>query len=158
MRNNIAALDAATGAATPWNPNANSYVKALAVSGATLYAGGQFTAIGELPQSDVAAITTATTGVPDLPGGPPLTLRLEIESNPVHAATGIAFGLRADEHVTLELFDLSGRRVAQLLRNQAETAGWHALEFRPSGLPGGLYLIRLQAGCETVSKKALLLP
>ena len=88
VRNNIAALDAATGTATPWNPNANSYVKALAVSGATLYAGGQFTAIGELPQSDVAAITTATTGVPDLPGGPPLTLRPEIGSNPVHAATG----------------------------------------------------------------------
>ena len=40
-RNYIAALDATTGAATAWNPNASGYVvSALAVSGSTVYAGG----------------------------------------------------------------------------------------------------------------------
>ena len=38
-RNNIAALDATSGAATAWNPNANGVVRALAVSGGTVYAG-----------------------------------------------------------------------------------------------------------------------
>ncbi|MCX7001523.1 MAG: hypothetical protein NT106_14705, partial [Candidatus Sumerlaeota bacterium] len=37
-RNGIAALNAATGAATDWNPNADYPVLALAVSGSTVYA------------------------------------------------------------------------------------------------------------------------
>ena len=50
-RNYIAALDAGTGAATDWNPNASGgifqpLVLALAVSGSTVYAGGSFTSIG----------------------------------------------------------------------------------------------------------------
>ncbi len=39
-RNRIAALDATTGAATSWNPNANLGVSALVVSGSTVYVGG----------------------------------------------------------------------------------------------------------------------
>jgi ubiquitin-protein ligase len=46
-RNYIAALSASTGLATDWDPNANGGVCALAVSGATVYAGGAFTTIGE---------------------------------------------------------------------------------------------------------------
>src|SRR3989442_1339559 len=41
-RNRIAALDAASGAATAWNPNADNNVYALAVSGSTAYVGGGF--------------------------------------------------------------------------------------------------------------------
>src|SRR5439155_14950427 len=54
--NRIAALDAATGAATAWNPNANDGVLALAVSGSTVYAGGYFSDIGGVGQSRISAI------------------------------------------------------------------------------------------------------
>jgi len=60
VRNNIAALDSATGAATAWNPNANSHVRALALSGGTVYAGGQFTSIGGQARNNIAAIDAAT--------------------------------------------------------------------------------------------------
>jgi len=53
-RNNIAALDATTGAATAWNPDANYIVNTLAVSGSTVYAGGEFISIGPLAQSGIA--------------------------------------------------------------------------------------------------------
>ena len=61
-RNRIAALDATSGAATDWNPNANGLVYALAVSGSTVYAGGSFTRIGGLSRTGIAALD-ATTGL-----------------------------------------------------------------------------------------------
>ncbi len=60
-RNRIAALDATTGTATTWDPNANNTVWALAVSGSTVYAGGDFTTIGGQPRNRIAALD-ATTG------------------------------------------------------------------------------------------------
>jgi hypothetical protein len=61
-RNRIAALDATSGLATFWNPNANVDVYALAVSGSTVYAGGGFTTIGGQARSKIAALD-ATSGV-----------------------------------------------------------------------------------------------
>jgi len=61
-RNRIAALDAISGAATTWDPNANSGVRALAVSGSTVYVGGDFTSIGGQPRHFIAALdATANT-------------------------------------------------------------------------------------------------
>ena len=60
-RNYIAALDATTGAATAWDPNANWPVTALAVSGGAVYVGGSFTSIGDSVRHYIAALD-ATTG------------------------------------------------------------------------------------------------
>jgi hypothetical protein len=59
-RNYIAALDASTGSATGWNPNAENYVLALAVSGTTVYAGGGFTSIGGQTRNKIAALDAST--------------------------------------------------------------------------------------------------
>ncbi len=60
MRNHIAALDANTGLATAWDPNAGP-VYALAVSGSTVYAGGEFTSmVGGQPRNYIAAIDAST--------------------------------------------------------------------------------------------------
>ena len=45
-RSFIAALDATTGLASTWTPNANGVVNTLTVNGSTVYAGGTFTIIG----------------------------------------------------------------------------------------------------------------
>jgi hypothetical protein len=66
LRNHIAALDAVTAEATPWDPNAigsppyGPTIYALTVSGGTVYVGGQFNSIGGQPRSNVAAIDTET--------------------------------------------------------------------------------------------------
>jgi trimeric autotransporter adhesin len=43
-----------------WNPNANGTVRALAISGQTIYAGGHFTVIGTQARSHLAAIDLQT--------------------------------------------------------------------------------------------------
>jgi hypothetical protein len=62
-RNRIAALDAASGVATAWNPNASNGVYALAMSGGTIYAGGDFTSIGGQPRNYIAALDAASGAV-----------------------------------------------------------------------------------------------
>ena len=68
FRGYIAALDASSGLATAWNPNASAQyipspqVRALAVSGNIVYAGGDFSKIGGQPRSGIAALD-ATSGL-----------------------------------------------------------------------------------------------
>jgi hypothetical protein len=64
-RRELAAIDATTGVATSWNPDAgvNQPVRAMVVSGGTVYVGGQFSTIGGQPRGGVAAIDAAT-GLP----------------------------------------------------------------------------------------------
>lgn len=63
-RNGLAALDITTGDARAWNPDPSGAfqgIKALAVSGSTVYVAGDFTSIGGQPRSNVAALD-GTTG------------------------------------------------------------------------------------------------
>ena len=61
-RNNIAHILSDGTLDASWNPNANSGVAALAVSGSVIYAGGWFTSIGGQTRNYIAALD-ATTGL-----------------------------------------------------------------------------------------------
>jgi hypothetical protein len=56
----IAALDATTGLPIDWAPEANNYVRALAVSDGVVYAGGLFTSIGGQTRNRIAALDPKT--------------------------------------------------------------------------------------------------
>jgi len=56
QRNHIAALDTTTGIATGWAPEADKTVRALLVSGAFIYAGGEFTSVNQSNRNRLAAI------------------------------------------------------------------------------------------------------
>ncbi len=68
-RNNIAALNASTGLATDWNPDAGfssfGSVNTLAVTNGTVYVGGQFTNIGGQDRNHIAAIDVITGAATD---------------------------------------------------------------------------------------------
>jgi hypothetical protein len=55
-RNHAAALNLKTGALLHWNPNVNNTVRAIRVSGTTVYLGGAFTQVGGASHSRVAAV------------------------------------------------------------------------------------------------------
>ncbi|MBN8220535.1 MAG: chitobiase/beta-hexosaminidase C-terminal domain-containing protein [Spirochaetes bacterium] len=62
-RNNIAALDATTGSASTWNPNADQLINSVIVSGTAAYAGGNYVNINGQRRSYLAGINL-TTGAP----------------------------------------------------------------------------------------------
>lgn len=70
QRSNIAALDAATGNATAWNPGANNEVDSLAIADEAVYAGGTFTSIGGQQRSSIAALDATTGNATDWNPGP----------------------------------------------------------------------------------------
>lgn len=62
-RNNLAAVDATSGALRPWNPGADGTVSTLDASpdGSTVYVGGAFTRLAGQQQPHLGAVS-ATTG------------------------------------------------------------------------------------------------
>jgi hypothetical protein len=64
--------------------------------------------------------------------------------NPFSGATEVRFTLPQAEEVSLEVYDLLGRRVALLLDGEAMSASEHAVAFEGGGLPSGTYLLVLR--------------
>jgi len=82
VRNNLAAVDAHTGALTPWDPNATGTVASLTVSGNLVYAGGQFTGIGATPRTYLGALDL--TPGPTFGAALPFAPKLENIGSPGH--------------------------------------------------------------------------
>jgi hypothetical protein len=59
-RQDLAAVDATTGALLPWAPNPDDIVEALAVGRSAIWAGGRFANIGGAPRAYLAALDPAT--------------------------------------------------------------------------------------------------
>ena len=81
--------------------------------------------------------------------------------NPVRGATRFRFGIPGGERATLEIFDVTGKRVASLLDGQPLRAGYHALVWDGrdgSGQPfaSGIYFYRLSAGRSVVTRRMVL--
>ncbi len=64
--------------------------------------------------------------------------------NPFNPSTTIIYTLPVDARVTLEVFNVLGQRVAQLV-DGVVTAGYHDAVFDASSLSSGLYIYRLTA-------------
>jgi hypothetical protein len=76
--------------------------------------------------------------------------------NPFNPRTTIAFNLVSETHVTLEVFNVAGQRVATLV-NATKGAGPHVVDFDATSLSSGIYLYRLIAGDIVEMKKMVLL-
>ncbi|HLA64724.1 MAG TPA: T9SS type A sorting domain-containing protein, partial [Rhodothermales bacterium] len=85
-------------------------------------------------------------------GGPTATrLALSVAPNPLGDEARVAFTLARPAAVGLEVYDGVGRRVRAVdLGGQAAGDGAAVLDL--SGLPDGVYVVRLRAGAETVHR------
>ena len=76
--------------------------------------------------------------------------------NPFNPTTKIRFEIPKQNFVSLKIYDISGREVANLI-NGERTAGAYDIEFDGSYLASGTYFYRLQAGDFVQVKKMVLL-
>ena len=76
--------------------------------------------------------------------------------NPFNPATEIRFSLPEATHVSLAVYDVMGRRVAQLLDETRET-GVHRVTWNATGLPSGTYFYQIKAGAFAQSKHMVLM-
>jgi hypothetical protein len=73
--------------------------------------------------------------------------------NPFNPAVNLFFSVRADQNVRLRVFDMAGRqvRIASVQARKGPQA--HKLDF--TGLPFGLYAVRVDADNVRLSKKVI---
>ncbi len=76
--------------------------------------------------------------------------------NPFNPGTKIKFTLPQSGLAMLKIYNMLGQEVATLVDGEL-IAGPHEIEWRPNGLPSGVYTYRLQAGDHSESKQLLLL-
>jgi trimeric autotransporter adhesin len=99
QRKCLAALDAGTGLATPWNPNSDGNVFTLALSAGLLYVGGNFSSIGGQPRESIAALDAGTAAATSWnPGDATEAWDVEIERRAAEITAGTAETLTLDEY------------------------------------------------------------
>ncbi len=64
--------------------------------------------------------------------------------NPFNPTTVVRYSLPLDAHVSLKIYDLLGRQVAELAKG-TEKAGYQSVTWNASGAASGVYFIRLEA-------------
>lgn len=87
----------------------------------------------------------------------PLEFGLEANyPNPFNPTTTIRYTIPEASSVQLEVFTLTGQRVATLVSSEMP-AGTHSLQFDAKSLASGVYIYRLQSSQGTVTRKMTLL-
>ena len=73
--------------------------------------------------------------------------------NPFNPSTKIDFGLPQKTEVTIEIFDILGRRIAYLVDDKLYPAGFHTITWTPNNLASGIYLYRVRTKEKAITKK-----
>lgn len=112
----------------------------------------------ESEPSNVASLSPAT-GIGDVPSLSSLRV-LQNAPNPFAGTTTLMVGLPRTSDVSLEVFDVAGRRVARRALG-AMDAGWkpvtlEARDERGRPLPSGVYFCRVTGAGETVTRKMVI--
>ena len=73
--------------------------------------------------------------------------------NPFRRSTTIRYALPQAANVTLTVYDVLGRRVRTLVSGEKQTPGRKQIRFTADGLSAGVYVVRMQAGSFTETRR-----
>jgi len=76
--------------------------------------------------------------------------------NPFNPTTTVAYSIKRDGYVSLQVYDILGNEVAALV-NERKIAGNYLVEFDTGNLPSGVYFYTLTSGNFTYTRKMILL-
>ena len=88
-----------------------------------------------------------------LPARPVL---LQSVPNPFNSETIIPFAVSHRDHVTLDVYNMMGRKVIRLLDGELDPGLYH-IPWSASSLPSGMYFCQMKAGGVTFHRKVILL-
>ncbi len=102
---------------------------------------------------------TMNIGMTSIDDSEPIPVDYSIEQNypnPFNASTSIHYNLPRASHVTIDIYDLLGRKVETLL-NEMQSAGHYRVVWNARNKPSGTYFYRIQTGDYIEMKKMVLL-
>ncbi len=102
---------------------------------------------------------STTAGVKEIKSTRTLPVNFELSQNypnPFNPTTRINYAITQSSQVTLIVYNILGQQVAVLV-NGYKNAGNYQLTWDASNLPSGIYIYRIEAGAQVMSKKMTLL-
>ncbi|HET6569158.1 MAG TPA: T9SS type A sorting domain-containing protein [Rhodothermales bacterium] len=108
---------------------------------------------GRSEWSELGAFNYLGGGTPTEEEGPPIVTRLRpLYPNPSKGGVNIAFDVSTPSHVTIALYDMTGRLLETVVDEQYQRGRYEA-SWNAAPQPGGVYLCRMQAGPVTDTQK-----
>ncbi|GIV60451.1 MAG: hypothetical protein KatS3mg043_1540 [Rhodothermaceae bacterium] len=123
------------------------------IQGLWTYTFGNYKLMPEDANTDIGPVTNVATEDEPLPARYALHQNFP---NPFNLQTTIRYELARTGRVSLEVFDLLGRRIATLV-NGEQPAGSFTVTFDARDLASGMYVYRLTAGSQVMTRTMLLM-
>jgi len=142
------------GQGTTVEPHHYSYIDETSIAGTWYYRLKQMDLDGTIHYSEPIQIDVLT-GVDNERGTATGFTLAQNYPNPFNPSTSIAYSIPSTQHVTLRVYDLLGKEVANLV-DAIQRAGTHVITWDASGVAGGVYFYRLTSG-STVETRSLVL-
>lgn len=110
---------------------------------------------GFVDHATVLLPSVPTTGIGHETPTPAAIALEQNHPNPFNSSTTISYSLSRQERVVLRVYNLLGRLVATLA-DGIQSAGSHAVAFKPLHIENGIYMYVLAASGQTLSRRMLL--
>jgi len=72
--------------------------------------------------------------------------------NPFNPSTTISYSIPASSNVSVSVFDVNGRKVADIINDKNQSAGKYTISFNASNLASGVYLYKINAKSITLNR------
>ncbi len=136
------------------DPYTPSFVTSYPAQGNDVAVAGEYIYVAE--GNALTILRFSTTAVDDI-GEIPLAFSIAPNyPNPFNATTIIRYALLRASDVTIEIYDILGRKVETLIQGEQQ-AGNHQVVWDAEGQSSGIYFYRIQAGDYAETRKMVLL-
>ncbi|MEO0050424.1 MAG: T9SS type A sorting domain-containing protein, partial [candidate division WOR-3 bacterium] len=109
------------------------------------------------PNEWILDVNTVTVGIASDSEGKPISAHPELKlgANPVWRSLLINYTLPKPATISLEIFDVSGKRI-KCLKAGKQTQGNHSLTWESNKLPAGIYFLTLKTEKEKLVRKFII--